>query len=391
VRADRNRVPAPQTLDDSVARWSERRGNPPRVRPRRLLDREALDLDGRQHLLETRRARSHERHSTQSTHWPRAGENLAQYRRAVGHDAVDAEIEESDHLVAVVDGPDVNLHSAVVRLVEEPRVDERDPLGAGGHLRAWRGQTSNGHAVGRTPQSCDAPRPERCARRGTQQRANAGQPPIAEGSDADPIDRVTALQHIDERGYGAIVFRVDVHPDVGERAEELLEQRDGFTSVHLCVLHHRPGKGIDAATSVGDAIQHVVMEREQDAVSGHMHVGLDVAVAEPHGMLERGASCSRALPMRRPGERRRSVRASRGTRTRASCGTLEDEPVCVGVRHAPIRPVGGGARSPTAAATARTRCATRQTSLRSRRSSLGGAVRAGTLPDTDRRLLADCR
>ena len=51
--------------------------------------------------------------------------------------------------------------------------------------------------------------------------------------------------------------------------------------------HDLPRQLGDVALVVGDPIEDVVVEREQHAVGGHVHVGLDVAVAEADRALER--------------------------------------------------------------------------------------------------------
>ena len=42
----------------------------------------------------------------------------------------------------------------------------------------------------------------------------------------------------------------------------------------------------DVAGAVGDPVQHVVVEGEQDTVAGDVDVGLEVGVAETHGVTE---------------------------------------------------------------------------------------------------------
>ena len=45
--------------------------------------------------------------------------------------------------------------------------------------------------------------------------------------------------------------------------------------------------------AVGDPVEDRVVEGEQDAVAGHVDVGLEVAVAEVDGVPERGQVFSR--------------------------------------------------------------------------------------------------
>ena len=53
----------------------------------------------------------------------------------------------------------------------------------------------------------------------------------------------------------------------------------------------------DAAGAGGDPVEDVVVEGQQHAVAGGVDVGLEVAVAERHRVLERRAGCSRGPAM----------------------------------------------------------------------------------------------
>ena len=88
-------------------------------------------------------------------------------------------------------------------------------------------------------------------------------------------------EHLDQRLDRAVVLRVDVDAHVGPGAEQVLEQRDRLAAVDLAP-RARPTTAARRSTpvAVGDPVEHVVVEREQHAVGGHVHVGLDVAVAE---------------------------------------------------------------------------------------------------------------
>ncbi len=53
-------------------------------------------------------------------------QHLPEDRRPIGHDAVDAEVEQAVHLVFIVDRPHVDLDAAPVRAGDEAFVDDRE-------------------------------------------------------------------------------------------------------------------------------------------------------------------------------------------------------------------------------------------------------------------------
>ena len=115
-------------------------------------------------------------------------------------------------------------------------------------------------------------------------RPDAGQAAIRERTHAHAIDAAGPADELDERVHG-VVLGVDVDPDVGPGGQDVLEQgiswRPRTRSMHL-----GPRQVADGARAVGQAVEGVVVEGD-DAVGGGMHVGLEVAVAERDGGLER--------------------------------------------------------------------------------------------------------
>ena len=84
------------------------------------------------------------------------------------------------------------------------------------------------------------------------------------------------------------MLRVDVDAHVGPRAQQVLEPRDAVVAVTDARLAHvRPAQLADDTAAIGDAVEGVVVERDEHAVDGGVHVGLDVAVAEVDRVLER--------------------------------------------------------------------------------------------------------
>src|SRR5204863_8204219 len=101
------------------------------------------------------------------------------------------------------------------------------------YLRARRWEPAGGHTERRSPQSSDRTGAERRAHARAEQRAHTRQPAIAEGADAYPVDRIAPLQDRNQRGHGTVVLRIDVDSKLGPRAEQVLQQWDGFPSVDL--------------------------------------------------------------------------------------------------------------------------------------------------------------
>ena len=113
---------------------------------------------------------------------------------------------------------------------------------------------------------------------------------------------------------------VDVDPGLGERVEQLVEQRDRLAAVDPGRRDLAPRQLVDASRPAARPRQVVVVERDDDAVGRHVDVGLEVAVAEVDGAAGTPASCSRAPRWRRRGGRTRSGPASRGTGAGAATG-----------------------------------------------------------------------
>ena len=84
-----------------------------------------------------------------------ADEDVLQDRGDVGHDAVDAQVEQADHLVLVVDRPHVHLDAAPVARPDEAARHHRDAVGPCRHLR--REHRRAGDAQGAQQPDLDLP------------------------------------------------------------------------------------------------------------------------------------------------------------------------------------------------------------------------------------------
>src|SRR3546814_7080897 len=56
--------------------------------------------------------------------------------------------------------------------------------------------------------------------------AVADEAPVAEGADAHPVDHPEPADQVGQRLDRSVGLRVDVHPGVGERREQVLQRRD---------------------------------------------------------------------------------------------------------------------------------------------------------------------
>ena len=53
-------------------------------------------------------------------------QNLLQHKGPVGHNSINAEIQQVLHLVGFVDGPHVNLQSSTVCIIDQSLIGQRD-------------------------------------------------------------------------------------------------------------------------------------------------------------------------------------------------------------------------------------------------------------------------
>ena len=168
---------------------------------------------------------------------------------------------------------------------------------------------------GGRPQQCHPAGAERGAQAGSELPTYGGKAPLREGRDAHPVERAGPPHRLDQRADGAGVLDVDVDPDVGPGAQDVLEQRDRLPAADPGGPDGRPGQLDDPAGPVGDPVEGRVVEGEQDAVGGGVHVGLQVAEAEVDRPGERGQRVLQPRRPRRPGARTRSAPRAPGTRT----------------------------------------------------------------------------
>ena len=107
-------------------------------------------------------------------------------------------------------------------------------------------------------------------------------------------------------------LRVDVDTYIGPARQHIAEQRDQVRSPDAGGTDLSPGQRPNRTGPVGHPVQPVVVEHDQDVVGGHLHVGLEVAVAELDGPCKRPSS-SPAHQAPRRGGRSPAARRAQGT------------------------------------------------------------------------------
>lgn len=101
-----------------------------------------------------------------------------------------------------------------------------------------------------------------------------------------------ALYQRRQIAHDSIVFGIDIEVRLGEFSEEFLEQRDRIALTGPDGAHFRPRQIGDRSGSVRDPVQGFVMEGNDPAVAGQMHIGFEIAVAH---FSSRSECCERVL------------------------------------------------------------------------------------------------
>ncbi|GMA25905.1 hypothetical protein GCM10025864_36640 [Luteimicrobium album] len=262
------------------------------------------------------------------------GEDLTEQVGAVRDDPVDAQVEQPPHLGGVVDRPHVDLPSRPVRGGEGPRVDDVHRTLSHRDLEAVDVAQGAGHP-GRRPHAGPQQEPDHLAlpgrrRDGTAQagdgRASSGD---RERRDADAVVRVRPLDGLGDGSHPGLTLDVDVDPQVGPGAEQVVEPRHGFGPADPGPPDDVPGQLRDDAARVGGPVERRVVQRDGDAVGRSVGVRLDVPEAELAGCFERaqrvlepverepavGERDERCVEIRRRAHRSASSRASSQART----------------------------------------------------------------------------
>ena len=268
---------------------------------------------------------------------PALGEHVPKHARAVGHDPVDAEVEQRVHGRRVVDRPHVDVKARTVGRTHEAarrRSGSRRP--GSGPGRRWRPAAASGPESAATRATVTAAGPidvEARPRPSARMRAEAQ---VGERPEAHAVPHAQPLDERDQRLDGRVVLRVDVHPGVRPAEQQLLEPRDAHAAaaereaapavrreveagVRRLDLGDRQGG--DRARPVGDAVQRAGRgrpRRRRPASRAHRSRGGGIRAPRRR---RTPPACSRAPPPPRRGARSRPASPSRGT---GEAGGLDD-------------------------------------------------------------------
>ena len=196
------------------------------------------------------------------------------------------------HLGRVVDGPDVHLSPGGVRTVDAARRDDRQRRARCGHLQRAAAAGRESADPGRHREQRRPAPPRRRGRRWRPPGREVGGTALAgagERADADPVVRPRARRtQVGQRRHRRLGLDVDVEPDVGEVLEQLVQRGIGsWPPIRALLTSSRASSAIAPVRSVTRSSASS-WKASSDAVAGRVHVGLEVAVAELDGVLERG-------------------------------------------------------------------------------------------------------
>jgi hypothetical protein len=94
------------------------------------------------------------------------------------------------------------------------------------------------------------------------------------------------LDQLHEREHRRRGLEVDVEPAVGELLEQLGHRGDGVQVPDPGRRHLVGGELGEQTGTVGDPVERRIVEGEEHAVAGRVHVGLEVAVTQRDGVPE---------------------------------------------------------------------------------------------------------
>ena len=221
--------------------------------------------------------------------------------RAVGHQPVDTTVEQLAHLVGVVDRPHVDVLADRVRAAYEPRRAD-DPRGpAVGNLEGR--DPAPGEPV-RQPTAGQQPERDDLGRMGGGRDPATGESPEGfrrRGEKLPTRSRSQASRSATKAARAAAApadLRSMLNRASGNASKSSAERRDPLAPADQRLGHLGPGQLRDRAAPVGDPVQHPVVEGQQHAVTRDVDVGLEVVVAERHGVLERRHGVLEALDLR---------------------------------------------------------------------------------------------
>ena len=210
----------------------------------------------------------------------------------VGHDPVDAEVEQAGHGGLVVDGPDVHLQPGPVGGGHEASVDQRHPPLPERHLgrpeaAERRGRRASPAArgsrlAGRRELTAAGPiavhRPGPRARRMRVSRRSEKDVTQTRSDGVGPAER------LDQRARPTLSCLASMFQRISGQAASSSSRRGmGSVAVEADRGQLPPGHLPDQPVSVGDPVQVGVVEGQHHPVGGGVDIGLHVPVARVRG------------------------------------------------------------------------------------------------------------
>ena len=102
-----------------------------------------------------------------------------------------------------------------------------------------------------------------------------------------------ALDGLDEGAYDPIVFGIDVDASFREGVEEFVQSGNVLHAADPCLGYLGGRTFRDDTGPIGHSVQRVIVEGQDDAVSGEVDVGLQIAVAKGDSVGEGGQAVLR--------------------------------------------------------------------------------------------------
>jgi len=107
-------------------------------------------------------------------------------------------------------------------------------------------------------------------------------PPVGERPDAHTLHRIEIREKGGERLHHGVMFGIDIDTEVGPGGEQFGQQRNWFSTVNECGPNFGPCEVFDYSNTVGHTVKAVIVECQHVAVTRHMGIGFDVAIAQLH-------------------------------------------------------------------------------------------------------------
>ncbi len=163
---------------------------------------------------------------------------IAEYRLEdlgfVGHQAVDAKIQQSMHFNGIVDSPDMNVNSQFVCVLNEPLSDYLNTTRPHRHLDRVCPSEWNRNAVGANHQRHDASSAGAERQTIAEQSARSVYAPVAEGADENTIQGIGCQNRLGQRFDRSVALRIEVDACTRERFKQFTDPQNRLRAPNPC-------------------------------------------------------------------------------------------------------------------------------------------------------------